>query len=420
MSIEVNPDEDFHVVVNGNVLALSLDALSAAYEGEVVEDESLIWQPGLGEWMRLDAVLAQLEQQEPPAAPQAAATVDEDMYFVQVAEDEVKQMSLDQLDTAFRVDIIDLSTLVWQPGYTEWVPLAVLLGDEPEQNHYSLAPSMPAPLPAPSLAPVSAAAFSQSAASSQSAAFSQNAPSFAPQPYFNAAASRPSSVAPASMAPSPFGPGPYDSPSYAPSSAPSFAPNSLTAVAASFIPDLPAPAPKASRWYARTLVAAAALTTLGVAHRYGAGYEIASTLDGNSADKAWAARVGEPTTDTPYGLNRWLGQVEKKYALDELSATEAVAARPTVTATATAPAPLAASHVALTAPAAPIQAATDKPVTAQPATTVNAFGNALANRPAPAKTASTSTSRKYKPSTKKKTSASKSSGNAYDPMNGNL
>ena len=146
MSIEVNPDEDFHVVINGNVLALSLDALSAAYEGDVVEDESLIWQPGLGEWMRLDVVLQHLEQQEGPVAP--SPELDPDTYYVQVAEDEVKQMSLEQLDTAYRVDIIDLATLVWQPGYAEWIPLAVLIGDEAEQNHYSLAPSLAAPAPA--------------------------------------------------------------------------------------------------------------------------------------------------------------------------------------------------------------------------------------------------------------------------------
>lgn len=410
MSIEVNPDEDFHVVINGNVLALSLDALSAAYEGEVIQDETPIWQPGLGEWMRLDTVLYHLEQQE---AAQPSAPVDEDSFYVQLAEDEVKLMSLDQLDTAYRLDIVEDSTLVWQPGYAEWVPLAVLIGEDSAQDHYSLAPSLPAPLPAP--APVAQSnypAHSSFPAQPSYQAQSGFAPSLPPQANYAAA----TATAP-SYIPSP-------TPSIAPLSGPSAVPHSLSAVASSYsyIPELPEPAPKTSPWYARTLIAAAALMALGVAHRQGAGYELAAGMDGSSADKAWAARVGEPAADTPYGLNRWLGQLEKTYALDQLSETKAVSESPAVApAPTTTPEPVAAA-------AEPSSADTKAPAKApepqaaavsKTASSATAFGAALSNQPAPAKAKATATPRKYAPAAKKSAPA-KGKGNAYDPMNGAL
>ncbi len=141
MTIKVNEEEDFHVVLNGNVVALSLNALDMAYQDDLISEETLIWQEGFGEWTRLDALLAALEEQDGPAEP--AAPTDPDTYFVMVAQDEVKQMSLDLLADAYRLDVIDDGTLVWQPGYTEWIPLSVLLG-APEE-HVSLAPSLPPP-----------------------------------------------------------------------------------------------------------------------------------------------------------------------------------------------------------------------------------------------------------------------------------
>ncbi len=138
MAINVNPEEDFHVVLNGNVMALPLDRLDDWYQSDIISDETLIWQQGLGEWMRLDLVLAQLEQGVPEIAP--APPLSDDIYFVLVAEGEVKQMSLDLMADSFRLDVIDDETLVWQPGYTEWIPLKLLIGDEPAQ-HVSVAPS---------------------------------------------------------------------------------------------------------------------------------------------------------------------------------------------------------------------------------------------------------------------------------------
>lgn len=416
MSIEVNPDEDFHVVINGNVLALSLDALSAAYEGEVIVDETAIWQPGLGEWMRLDTVLYHLEQQEPA---QPSPEVAEDSYYVQLAPDDVKLMSLDQLDTAYRLDIVEDSTLVWQPGYAEWVPLAVLLGEDTAQDHYSLAPSLPAPLPAP--APLQ----SNYAAQSNYPAQSGFAPSVPAQPSYAAAPSYAPAAAP-SFIPFPSSP----APSVAPRSGPSAVPNSLSAVASnySYIPELPEPPAKASPWYARTLIAAAALMALGVAHRHGAGYELATSMDGASSDKAWAGRVGEPAADTPYGLERWLGQIEKTYALDQLSATEAVPGTTSLSTSSSSSASASSSSASTNSeqtqptaqpPSASAPGATTDTKSAS-SSGASAFGAALSNQPAPAKAKSQASTRKYAPAAKSKKSATMKGGNAYDPMNGAL
>ncbi len=404
MSIEVNPDEDFHVVINGNVLALSLDALSAAYEGEVIQDESLIWQPGLGEWMRLDTVLYHLEQQDEAVAAAPAPEPDPDTFYVQVAEDEVKQMSLDQLDTAYRVDIIDLSTLVWQPGYTEWIPLAVLLGDPPEEDHYSLAPSMPAPLPGVGISPTPRR---PAPAPSAPPSPQSQAPSYAPKP--------------ASFAP----PAASAQSTLPPISAPSTAPNSLSAVSNSYIPQIPAPAPKASPWYARTLVAAAALSAIGVAHRHGAGYELAGAIDGDSSEKVWAARLGEPSPATPYGLERWLGEVEDKYALNELSETSPVV-NDSISQPSSPPPSTASSSDAPDADEAgdQDQAKTDTSTQARscskPASnTADAFGAALGNKKAPQPARKSAPARTYKPANKKSSGPLKT-GHAFDPMNGAL
>lgn len=47
----------------------------------------------------------------------------EDVWFVAVASDDIKQMSVDQLDEAFRLGIITAETAVWTEGMEAWAPL---------------------------------------------------------------------------------------------------------------------------------------------------------------------------------------------------------------------------------------------------------------------------------------------------------
>jgi hypothetical protein len=85
---------------------------------------------------------------------------DDELWHVAVAPGEVKILSLERLDDLYRLEIIDDSTLVWQPGMTGWLPLSVVAGgddddeDEPisTQPVRSVAPPpsrLPAPPPAP-------------------------------------------------------------------------------------------------------------------------------------------------------------------------------------------------------------------------------------------------------------------------------
>jgi hypothetical protein len=129
MGIHVDPEEVFHVLLDGEVIEMSLDALADAYEGEVVVDATLIWQEGLGEWLRLDVVLASLESASAPQSFAPPVAEPEDMYAVLLGPNEVKQMSLDQLNDAYRLSIVDNETNVWQPGFAEWQPLGALLGE---------------------------------------------------------------------------------------------------------------------------------------------------------------------------------------------------------------------------------------------------------------------------------------------------
>src|SRR5450432_673907 len=78
-----------------------------------------------------------------PVAPEEA-------WHVAVAPDDVKVVSLDQLDDMFRLSLVDSETKVWQPGMSEWVSLGVIAGlDEkpapPKRTH----PKPPSPRSAP-------------------------------------------------------------------------------------------------------------------------------------------------------------------------------------------------------------------------------------------------------------------------------
>jgi hypothetical protein len=61
----------------------------------------------------------------------------EEVWFVAVASDDIKQMNVDQLDEAFRLGIITSATAVWTEGMEAWAPLgqvADLDGDSASGN----------------------------------------------------------------------------------------------------------------------------------------------------------------------------------------------------------------------------------------------------------------------------------------------
>jgi hypothetical protein len=76
--------------------------------------------------------------------------MDDDLWHVRIAPDDVKQLTLEQLDDLFRLEVIEADTLVWQPGMTEWLPLSVVAGldEEPaEAEQVNIAVSAPPPRP---------------------------------------------------------------------------------------------------------------------------------------------------------------------------------------------------------------------------------------------------------------------------------
>jgi hypothetical protein len=78
-----------------------------------------------------------------PVAPEEA-------WHVAVAPDDVKVVSLEQLDDMFRLSLVDSETKVWQPGMSEWVSLGVVAGlDEPAAPTKRTHPKPPSPRSAP-------------------------------------------------------------------------------------------------------------------------------------------------------------------------------------------------------------------------------------------------------------------------------
>jgi hypothetical protein len=57
------------------------------------------------------------------AASDEANAASEDVWFVAVASDDIKQMTVDQLDEAFRLGVISAQTQVWTEGMESWAPL---------------------------------------------------------------------------------------------------------------------------------------------------------------------------------------------------------------------------------------------------------------------------------------------------------
>lgn len=402
MSIAVNPDEPFHVVHQGNVIAVSLDQLATAYQEDQVADETLIWQEGFEEWIRLDTLLHTLEQQEGPVA--APPELAEDIFYVMVAPDEVKQMSLDLLADAYRLEVIDDDTLVWQPSFTEWLPISALLG--PEDAHVSIAPSMP---PAYNGGYASAAPV---------APMSQEAP----VPNFNSGTLNSGTPTSGSLNAGNFNSGTLNSGTMNTYRSLNTLDDSLAPAADwSIIPQHR----KASPWYGRSLVALAAAGAFFVIYRAGA---MESGAEGPAPGSLLAqleSKVGAPGVDTTQGLDRWLAQLEETHGLSTLSETDPISST-TSPAKSEEPAageqPKAAeAPVAATDTTAPAKTEAEQAPKKTENSAAASFSSSLSGAPKKSATASAPARRQAQPA--KSSSGTKwkgPAGSAYDPMNGAL
>ena len=152
----------------------------------------------------------------------------EDVWFVAVSSDDIKQMTVDQLDEAFRLGVITAQTAVWTEGMEAWAPLAEVADLDADGEASESEAAAPSPFDAPSsfAAPFSGSPF-DAPSSPASSVGTETLPSQrrtspgwqnpfdAPAPNtFSEAASRSSSSL--SMGPSSFAP---VTASYAPGSA---------------------------------------------------------------------------------------------------------------------------------------------------------------------------------------------------------
>jgi hypothetical protein len=402
MAITVDPNEPFHVLLGEQVTPVSLEVLDALYQDDTIQETTLIWQQGLGQWLRLDVVLAELEKQEPVPAQQRE--VEPDSYYVSFGDNDVRLLSLEQLDKFYDLDVIDDATLVWQPGFVEWIPLAVLIGesDAPAVSiHPSLGPQQPTQRPA-SMAPLPSAPTPR-ASSPAPRSFEAPVPhGFATTPAL--AATQAFSSVPASRPPG------AASPSVRPLS---FAPNSTQGLTLT----APPPPAKASPWFGRGLMAACFFAGLLVVQRNGVMMQLAQGAGQGQSWQKVEASVGGTSVDTPQGLAAWLSDLSSRHGLASLTPTEPVEPPPQVEgALKLTPLP-----PALAQPAAAI------PPTGQPSVTASTVSQGsdvaermrakLAGEPERAPVVARPASRPAKTSAKKKKSGG---ADAYDPMNGTL
>jgi hypothetical protein len=188
-------------------------------------------------------------------------SAEDERWHVRIAPDEVKILTLEQIDDLFRLDMIDGDTMLRQEGTTEWLSLRVVAGlDEDEAPSAaptaSVAPpvrSAPPPPPPPMPAPSERTPCAPS-------------PSFAPP----AVSARAASAAPPPIgsAPPPPPPPQPNNPRVAPpptSFAPvpaSFAPPAMSFTPPKLPTPLPAQAGRAEKWLIGAAVLLGVLVTL--------------------------------------------------------------------------------------------------------------------------------------------------------------
>ena len=83
-----------------------------------------------------------------------ASYANQEIWHVIVTSDDVKRMNVDQLDDAFRLDVVDASTLVWKNGMPGWQRLGAVAGldadaSDWEPDRWPPQPARRSPQPTP-------------------------------------------------------------------------------------------------------------------------------------------------------------------------------------------------------------------------------------------------------------------------------
>jgi hypothetical protein len=129
------PEPTWYVqMAPGDVRAVTAEQLRDFYRLGIINRDTYLWQPATQQWLLLSAFVG---NDEP--APQ------EEEWQVRMGPGDVRRVTLEQLDDFYRLGVVDGQTLVWQAGMASWAKLADLIGEEPEdegdETWYALMPS---------------------------------------------------------------------------------------------------------------------------------------------------------------------------------------------------------------------------------------------------------------------------------------
>lgn len=132
--LAVRPEPTWYVQMEpGDVRAVTAEQLRDFYRLGLIGRDTYLWQPAMQQWLQLSAFLGNEEPAEK-----------EDEWHVRMGPGDVRKVSLEQLDDFYRLGVVDGQTLVWQAGMANWAKLADLIGeesDEAEDVWYALMPS---------------------------------------------------------------------------------------------------------------------------------------------------------------------------------------------------------------------------------------------------------------------------------------
>ncbi len=143
---EVNDFEDVD-----EVETLDAQQASSWYVQIAADDVKVLSSEQLKDFYRLGVISAKtyvwqqgMQQWLPLSTfvsePPAPIEKDDETWRVLMGPGDVRTLSLEQLDDFFRIGVIDEQTFVWQSGMKQWAQLSTLIGadDLPEESWYAL------------------------------------------------------------------------------------------------------------------------------------------------------------------------------------------------------------------------------------------------------------------------------------------
>jgi hypothetical protein len=282
---------------------------------------------------------------------QAAHAEAEESWFVAFGPNDVRTLSLEQLDDAYRLDVINEETLVCSTTMNNWVPLGVVVGSDAAEPQAVAQPVMAqsghggqqlfgrAPYEPPAYSPATYAA----------------APAYTQQSY------APTSVMPTSMAPAVYDIGPAIQYRY----------------------------PTRRSWWGAPMVLLAFCAVAFGAFRLGAASQLAGSIGMKPQFAALTERVlGAPGIDTLEGVQAFINRLSTEYRLDDIQVLgdrlAGVSAIVGGNATNTTKQPVVAAIPESDPPAAAVEAPKTEPVATEAAMDINSLPRAEADAPAAA------------------------------------